>query len=940
MSHTPDNTYLFSANIAFIEELYLQYKTDPNSVSKDWVEFFKNYSGDDKTLLFKNGREQIIGVVDATANIANKDKKGQSVVQDNTVADLYKLSMLVEAYRKSGHLATKLDPLGLEDVKTEQELGLTIENFGFSSADYQRTIDTQGMIGGLGKATLSQVVAKLKAAYSRFIGVEYSHINSVEEHKWIQHKMESLSESGFGKEEKLAILKGLAQAELFESFLHKKFPGTKRFSVEGGASSIVAIENIINQASSLGVDKVVIGMPHRGRLGMLTQVAGKPYYAMFSEFQGHSAFPESLGMAGDVKYHMGSSVRKTLSNQKEIDISLMPNPSHLEAVNTVVAGKVRAEQYLRNDAGRDKVMGILLHGDASFAGQGVVAESLTLSELNGYTTGGIIHVIINNQVGFTTNPRNARAGRYSTDMAKIIQAPIFHVNGDCPEEVVKVAKLAAEFRQTFKKDVIIEVVCYRLHGHNETDEPMFTQPTMYKLINEHPTTSDLYAKHLMNNNEIAQDQYENIKTEITNFFEKELEIAKTYKPNKADWLEGNWSAIKQSTLEMIAIQTKTGVKLDKLKKLGVALATYPKDFHVNSKIARQLEAKRKMMETGEGLDWAMGEGLAFASLLAEGKHIRLTGQDCGRGTFSHRHAVLIDQENESRYVMLNNLADNQGYFEVHNSNLSEFAVLGFEYGYSMASPNNLVLWEAQFGDFANGAQVIIDQFISSSESKWLRMSGLVMLLPHGYEGQGPEHSSARLERYLQLCAEDNMQVVNCTTPASFFHALRRQIHSHYRKPLIVMTPKSLLRHRLAISSLNEFGEDTTFKPVISEVDSAISAGKIRKVVFCSGKVYYDLLEARTAANIKDVALVRLEQYYPFPAKEVKAELEQYKNAEVVWCQEEPRNMGAWQFVAERFAELRGNQYPKYVGRKAAASPAVGYKKVHDKEQEQLVKEAL
>ncbi len=701
------------------------------------------------------------------------------------------------------------------------------------------------------------------------------------------------------------------------------------------------LEAIIHTASRVGVKEIVIGMPHRGRMNVLTTVMGKPYAELLSIFHGNLDFPEWVTSSGDVKYHLGVSCDRDTPYGK-MHLSLLANPSHLEAVDPVVVGKVRAKLDIFGDVEeKNSVMGIMLHGDAAFAGQGLVPEVLALSELRGYRTGGTVHIVVNNQIGFTTSPKYSRFTPYPTDVAKAVQAPIFHVNGDDPEAVVYVCKLAAEFRQEFKRDTVVDIFCYRKYGHNESDEPMFTQPIMYKEIGKKPLPAKIYSDKLVADGTLTQAEVESKFAEFKAFFEKQYEAAKSYKPNKADWLEGQWSGLEKPKGEHP--DGDTGVDLARLKEVGLALAQNP-PIKANSKIIRQFEAKRKMIEEGAGIDWATGEALAFGTLLREGHGVRLSGQDCGRGTFSQRHSVLVDQESEERFLPLNNLGGEQKHYEVIDSSLSEFAILGFEYGYSLGQPNYLTLWEAQFGDFANGAQVIIDQFIASGEIKWLRMSGLVMLLPHGQEGQGPEHSSARPERYLQLCAEDNMQVANCTTPANYFHILRRQLKRNFRKPLVIMTPKSLLRHKLATSKLEEFAKGTHFKRVIPEISTLAKDDKIRRVVITSGKVYYDLFEAREAGKINDIAIIRTEQYYPFPARELKAELSRYKNAELVWCQEEPKNNGAWTFMQPKIEEameaIGRSDRLRYVGRPEAASPAVGYHKIFEKEQKELVEQAL
>lgn len=942
-------SFLFGANSTFIEELYQLYLNNPEAVDKSWQDYFAGLPGA-KTAVpgasWAPRQPSIVGYISPEMlEKAKADKAAAAAKGDKPDAgsDSVRAHMLIRAYRVRGHLLADLDPLGIEIRKSEADLHLDPASYGFTEADMDRPIHIGNEVAGVETATLRELIAVLRAIYCRHIGLEFMHIQPLEQKEWLQAQIEDLrGKQIFSPEQKKEILQNIIEVELFEQFLHVKFPGSKRFSVEGGENSITAVNTVIATASSLGVKEVILGMPHRGRLNMLTKIMGKPYYSMLSEFQGNLAHPEDLNISGDVKYHLGTSSDREFAPGQMVHLSLTANPSHLEAVNPVVAGKVRAKQGQIKDVERKHVMGLLLHGDAAFAGQGVVAETLSLSDLVGYRTGGTVHIIVNNQIGFTTSPKNARASRYPTEVAKMVEAPIFHINGDDPEAVVNASRIAAEFRQKFKKDVVIDVICFRLHGHNETDEPMFTQPLMYKRIAEHPTAVEAYSATLIQQGILTAEELDGMKATFRTFLDGQLEVAKTYKPNKADWLEGKWSGFEKPQHDSAA-QVVTGVKLADLKRIGTVLSEKPTHFGTNTKVARQLDAKRKAIETGEGIDWATAEALAFGSLLEEGTPVRLSGQDCGRGTFSHRHAVLVDQETDGRYLPLNHLSENQAHFEVIDSNLSEFAVLGFEYGYSLAEPNGLVLWEAQFGDFSNGAQVIIDQFIASAEIKWLRMSGLVMLLPHGYEGQGPEHSSSRIERYLQLCAEDNIQVVNCTTPASYFHVLRRQIVRNYRKPLVIATPKSLLRTKF--STLSEIAEGTTFKRVIPEISNLVADDKVRRVVISTGKVYYDLFDAREKEGINDVALIRMEQLYPFPTEELAVELGRYNNAEVIWCQEEPKNMGCWYFVAERIEDVLKEvsgaaKRAQYVGRLPAASPAAGYLKIHNKEQAALVNAAL
>lgn len=942
-------SFLFGSNIAFIEEVYERYLQDKNSVDASWRELFDEL-GDSLESIIKNHKgaswapkkTAIVGYVDPeTRAAANKNAKG-GPASDVACRDSINALMLIRAYKVRGHLFAELDPLGLEGNKEHPDLNPA--TYGFSDDDFDREIYLGGALG-LERATLRQVLDVLRRTYSSRIGVEFMHIPSLAQREWIANRIEQVQgRPQISHDAKRTILEDMVKVEVFEQFLHTKYPGAKRFSAEGGEAVFAAMEKIIERAAGLGMKEVVIGMPHRGRLNVLTKVMGRRYAAMLSEFQGNLAtIPEDIDASGDVKYHQGASSDRDFDGQK-IHLSLAANPSHLEAVNPVVVGRVRAKQDQRKDGARDSSMGLLLHGDAAFCGQGIVPETMALSDLEGYMTGGTVHIIVNNQIGFTTSPKYGRTSPYPSDIAKGCHAPIFHVNGDDPEAVVFAATLATEFRQEFKNDVVVDVFCYRRYGHNEGDEPFFTQPLMYKAIANHPTPMNVYAKALISEGAITEDDFEQMKKKFRDFLDSELEASQTYKPTEADWLGGSWKGLDAGRDAMFK-KIKTGVEEKTLKEIGKVLTTAPAEHKIHSKIERLLKNKQKMFETGKGFDWATGEALAFGSLLKEGFPIRMSGQDSIRGTFSQRHSAFIDQENESRYFPLKNLGEGQANLEIIDSNLSEFAVLGFEYGYTLAEPNALVLWEAQFGDFSNGAQVIMDQFISAGERKWLRLSGLVMLLPHGYEGQGPEHSSARPERFLQMCAEDNMQVANCTTPASYYHILRRQLHRSFRKPLIIMTPKSLLRHPLCVSELKDFAKGTHFQEVIPETEKLAADDKIKRVVICSGKVYYDLLKTRTERNIKDVAIVRLEQYYPFPAEALKTELKRYKNAEVVWCQEEPENMGAWHFVDRRIervlSEVKGkSERPRYVGRPASAAPAAGYMKIFQQKQAALVDEAL
>jgi len=812
-----------------------------------------------------------------------------------------RLKNLTAAYKRFGHLAANLDPIGL------------------SVPGYVAEIDPKNH--GLNDAEAASTVAKLNKLYCASIGFEFEYIRNQQEKDWLARESESVVLSSLSRDEKNKILKEVIRTEKFEQFLHKRFPGAKRFSIEGGDAAVSSIEKMIDVAAKSGVDKIVIGMAHRGRLNTLTGIMGKPYHQMFSEFKGTPGFPEGITKSGDVKYHMGFASSREIAGKK-VDLSLAFNPSHLEAVNVVVAGRVRAKQALGRNA-----MAITVHGDAAFAGQGSVAESLVLNTVPGYNTGGVMHLIINNQIGFTANPTDSRGTTYASDLAKMIDAPIFHVNGDDVEAVVKVSDIATRYRQTFKKDVVIDLICYRKYGHNEGDEPLYTQPVMYTKLKDHQTLEKIYSQKLIAEGAISAAEHEKLVADFEAHLSAEFDKAADYKPKDVDWLKADWSKIKDGD----DLLPKTAVAKKTLQNLIEKTLEIPAGFNANPKIVKQLEARKEAVASGKGIDWGCGEALAFASLIHEGFPIRITGQDSGRGTFSHRHSILHDAKTGVRHNIFSSL----GKYEVCDSVLSEYGVLGFEYGYSLSMPNGLTIWEAQFGDFANGAQIIFDQFIASSEVKWLRKSGLVMLLPHGYEGQGPEHSSARLERYLQACADHNLRVVNITNPANFFHALRRQLLGKDRKPLVVMSPKSLLRHKLATSVIEEFS-NLNFRSVIGE---DLEIKKARKVVLCSGKVYYDLFEAREAAKIKDVALVRLEQLYPFPKDELKAELKKFKDAEIIWCQEEPKNMGAWNFVSELIEETISSR-PKYVGRIACASPATGYASYHAREQKKLIDEAL
>jgi 2-oxoglutarate dehydrogenase E1 component len=971
-------SFLYGSNAPYIEDLYACYEADPKAVDAEWQSFFQSLK-DNARDVAENARgpswrrpdwpraerSELTAALDSdwdevgkalgTKVKAQAQAKGVELASadvERAARDSVRALMLIRAYRARGHFHANLDPLGLQPPGDEAELDPA--TYGFGESDLDRPIFLDNVLG-LQFGTIRQIVGILRRTYCQTLGVEFLHISDGAQKGWIQERIEGPDkEITFTREGKRAILNKLVEAEGFEKFSDLKFTGTKRFGLDGAESMIPALEQIIKRGGALGVREIVIGMAHRGRLNVLAQVMGKPHRAIFHEFKGGSSTPNEVEGSGDVKYHLGASSDREFDDNK-VHLSLTANPSHLEIVDPVVLGKVRAKQdqhgATRDD--RTMVMPLLIHGDASFAGQGVVAECFGLSGLRGHRTGGSVHFIVNNQIGFTTNPRYSRSSPYPSDVAKMIEAPIFHANGDDPEAVVFAAKVATEFRQKFQKPVVIDMFCYRRHGHNEGDEPSFTQPLMYKAIAAHPTTLEIYGKKLVAEGVVTDGEVEKMKADWRGRLDVELEAAQSYRANKADWLDGRWSGYKTAGDADDPRRGKTGVAIGTLKEVGQKITTLPAGFHLHRTLNRFFENRRKSIESGANIDWATGEALAICSLLLDGHRVRLSGQDSERGTFSQRHSVLIDQETEQRYTPFNHLREGQPYFEVINSMLSEEAVLGFEYGYSLAEPNALTMWEAQFGDFANGAQVVFDQFISSGERKWLRMSGLVCLLPHGYEGQGPEHSSARLERFLQMCAEDNMQVANCTTPANYFHILRRQLKRDFRKPLILMTPKSLLRHRRAVSRLDEMGSDTSFHRLLwddaqmspDEKIKLVADDKIRRVVISSGKVYYDLYEEREKRSIDDIYLLRIEQLYPFPTKALMTELSRFKQAEMVWCQEEPRNMGGWVFV-DIFLEWVLNQIgakhrrARYAGRPASASTAVGQMLLHQAQLKQFLEDAL
>ncbi|WP_448586026.1 2-oxoglutarate dehydrogenase E1 component [Thermaurantiacus sp.] len=857
--------------------------------------------------------------------------------------DSIRAVMLIRTYRVRGHLAANLDPLGLETRDLPPDL--TPEFHGLTDPD--RVVFLGGIFGGIETIRVRELVQLLRRNYCGNVGLEYMHINDVEERRFLQEKFEGRhAEIHFTPLGKKAILRKLIEAEQFEKFLAKKYVGTKRFGLEGGEAAIPALESIIKVGGALGVTEIVIGMAHRGRLNVLANVMAKPFQTIFHEFSGGSAHEDDVGGSGDVKYHLGTSTDRAFDGNR-VHLSLTPNPSHLEAVNPVVLGKARAVQDFianrnggpRDDRVQDAVLPVLLHGDAAFAGQGIVAECLSFSGVPGYSSGGALHFIINNQVGFTTAPAFARSSPYPSDQAKIVQAPIFHVNGDDPEAVTFCTKVATEFRQRFNRDVVIDMWCYRRFGHNEADEPAFTQPLMYERIRNHPTVAEIYAERLIGEGLVTREEVEAMTASFVATLEREYEAARSFVPGKAEWFGGRWKGLHLPEEDLSGRRgAETGVPEAALRALARRLHKVPEGFAIHPTLKRVIEARDRAVASGEGLDWATAEELAFASLLAgdPAYGVRLSGQDSGRGTFSQRHAVWVDQKTGAKHVPLKTLG---AFCEILDSPLSEFGVLGFEYGYALADPRTLVVWEAQFGDFANGAQVMIDQFIASGEAKWLRANGLVMLLPHGFEGQGPEHSSARLERFLQLCAEDNLQVANCTTPANYFHILRRQMLRGFRKPLILMTPKSLLRHPRAKSSLAELGAGTSFHRCLDDLANP-DPEAVRRLILCSGKLFYELAEARDAEARTDIYILRVEQLYPFPSDTIASYAKRFPRLEtVVWAQEEPKNAGAWTFVAPLIEEALGVR-PLYAGRAASAATATGLMRRHLAEQAKLIAEAL
>lgn len=951
-------SFLTSVNGEYIAHLYAQYIKNKSSVDASWQSFFSGLSDSEIDVLREqhgaswtpeDNRLESAGFGKPSSgnlNVVSMDTPQRQPVSDDQLENTVRVHNLINAYRVYGHCLANLDPLGLTPPPGHP--ALEISHHRLTDASQNTVFNLMGKLG-LQHATLSQVLQQLKTIYGGNSGAEFMHIPDRERQNWVQKAFENRGTLAVETAaERKHILKRLADAEGFEQFLHKKFQGAKRFGADGAESTIPALDAIVEHCVKDGANEFVFGMAHRGRLNVLTNILGKSFTAVLAEFQGKNALPESYtNVSSDVKYHMGYSNDHEVAG-KTVHMSLAYNPSHLEFVNAVVVGKARAKQHQKHDTDGTHVVPILIHGDAAFAGQGVVAETLMMSQLEGYKVGGTIHIIINNQVGFTTRPEDSRSGMYSSDVAKMIDAPILHVNGDDPEEVVRLARIAAEYRQTFQADIVLDIVCYRRYGHNEGDEPLFTQPVMYKTIAARPPVRALYADKLIAENALSQEESESYVADISERMNSAFEASASYAANDSDVLQGSWKGITTAPSEMPR-RASTGIDEKLFDQIGKAITSVPEGFDLNSKIRKQLDAKAEMFNSGKGFDWGTAEALAYGSLLSEGYNVRLSGQDCRRGTFSHRHAEVTDQTTDQRYAFLDHVSEKQGDFEVYDSPLSECAVMGYEYGYSLASPNTLTMWEGQFGDFVNGAQVILDQFIASGESKWLRMSGLTLLLPHSFEGQGPEHSSARLERFLQNCAEDNWQVVYPTTPANYFHLLRRQMHRNFRKPLIVMSPKSLLRHKLCVSFKEDMVGQTGFRRVFwdhAKLDNALAGPKdIKRIVLCSGKVYYDLFEARAAAGIKNVQFLRVEQLYPFPADALEEELAQYPNAEVIWCQEEPQNQGAWTFMEPRLRQVLAKIKHKakeavYVGRPEASAPATGLMTRHKQEQEALINAAL
>jgi len=937
-----NDSFLNSANAPYVAELYFKFTQSPNSIDDSWKSFFSSLNEDELSIISDFGgpewKKRDTNVIDDIS--FDKVIRSSSGVDFNSfktsTLDSIRALRIIRAYRINGHLIANLDPLDLHEKNYHPELDY--KSYGFSENDLDREIFIDGSLG-LERATLKEIIKILNKTYASSIGVEFLHIQSVEQKQWVQERIEEVyNKTNFTIQGKKAIFQRLIESELFEQYLDKKFLGTKRYGIEGGESMIPGIEQIVKHSCLLGVEDIYFGTAHRGRLTLLATVLGMPYRGILSKFQGNLNDPNEVLGSGDVKYHLGVSSDREF-NGKKIHLSLTPNPSHLEAVDPVVVGKVRAKQTLLKDKTNDKVFGILIHGDAAMAGQGIVAETFAMSQLRGFRTGGTIHFVINNQIGFTTTPHYGRSAPYCTEIAKMVQAPIFHVNGDDPEAVVHVCRLATEYRNLFKEDVVVDMFCYRRSGHNEADEPMFTQPLMYKKIKKHSTTLNLYKEQLVREEVLSEEEAKIKLSDFKKFLDNEFELSKSYKPNKADWLDGTWTGIKRASTD--ARRGKTSSNEDDIKDIAKEIHTLPEDFNPHKRIQKIYNDRQQSINEGKNIDWATAESLAFATLLKDGYGVRLSGQDVGRGTFSHRHAVLYDQENEKRFVPLRHFRKDQALFEIVDSFLSEFGVLGFEYGYSQADPKTLVIWEAQFGDFSNGAQIIIDQFITSGERKWLRMSGLTLLLPHGHEGQGPEHTSSRLERFLQMCAEDNIQVANCTSPANYFHILRRQMMRDFRKPLVLMTPKSTLRHKANTSPLEDFVNGSTFHRILSNSLSNNELKSINRVIFCSGKIYFELQEHINELELNNVYIIRLEQLYPFPYEALKQGIKKFSHCEMTWCQEEPKNMGAWEFIEKRLKSVIHRIGSKnelhFIGRRSAASPATGVFDRHLSNQKNIIR---
>ncbi len=972
-----DTLFLDGANAAYLEQMQARFVDDPNSVDPSWQAYFSS-QGDSADNMRKNAEgpawKRPDWPIDSNSEItsaltgdwgADEAIVAKKVAQQRPAAsaediqqatkDSLRALMLIRAYRMRGHMIANLDPLGLQVKDKHPELDP--QTYGFTDADMDRDIFIDGVLG-LKTAKLRQILEIVTRTYCSTFGVQFMHVSDPEEKSWLQQRIEGPDkEISFTKEGRLAILQKLIEGEAFEQLIHKRYPGTKRFGIDGAESLLPALEQIIKRGGQLGLKDINFGMPHRGRLNVMAAVMQKPYSAIFHEFLGGvAAGGEDFG-SGDVKYHLGVSDDREFDGNN-VHLSLAPNPSHLEVVAPVVMGKTRAKQQMASGTYQshnpEQVMAVILHGDSAFAGQGIVMECFQLSQLVGYRTGGTLHIIVNNQIGFTTTPDEYRSGQYSSDVAFMVEAPVFHVNGDDPEAVVFAARVATEYRQKFGKDVVLDIICYRRYGHNEGDDPSFTQPLMYEAIGAKKTTREIYAERLIAQGDLSEAEHQKRVDDFYAFLDQEFDKAKNFETQAPDWLGGEWSGLSLPSEKDGKRSGVTSVEKDLLAQIGKKITTIPNSVNIHRTLKRIIKKRAEKIEAGRDIDWGLAEHLAFGSLIMEGHPVRLSGQDSERGTFSQRQSHFIDQKDEHKYTPLNNLTDAQEYYQVLNSHLSEEAVLGFEYGFSGAAPHALTIWEAQFGDFANGAQVMVDQFISSAEQKWLRMSGLVMLLPHGYEGQGPEHSSARLERYLQMCAEDNMQVTSISTPANYFHALRRQVKRDFRKPLINMSPKSLLRHKLCVSTFDEMAtgsvfhrvlwDDAQYRPETTTIKLAADS-KIKKVIICSGKVYYDLYEDREKRGITDTYLLRLEQFYPYPDDAMQVELKRFKNADIIWCQEEPKNMGAWSFInpyiEETLIAIKAKQTrPRYVGRPAAASTATGIASKHKKEHQAVLDSAF